>query len=309
MDIVYMGTPDFAVGALKSVIEAGHNVKLVVTQPDKVRGRGKEVSYCPVKEEAIAHGIEVFQPVRIRDAQNVERLKSIAADVYVVAAFGQILSQEILDIPRYGCINIHASLLPKYRGAAPIQWCILNGEKETGITIMQMDKGVDTGDILLQKKLDIDPKETGASLFDKLAVLGGETIVEALDAIEKGKITPVKQDESKATHVGMLSKDMGRIVWSDAADKIERYVRGLNSWPCTYTYTGGKLLKIWEADTDSCDEGEAPGRVLRADKTGIYVATGKGCLVIKSLQLEGKKRMESGAFLLGYSIKPGDILG
>lgn len=309
MDIVYMGTPDFAVGALKSVIEAGHNVKLVVTQPDKVRGRGKEVSYCPVKEQALALGIEVFQPVRIRDAENVAKLKSVSADVYIVAAFGQILSQEILDIPRFGCINIHASLLPKYRGAAPIQWCILNGEEKTGVTIMQMDKGVDTGDILLQRSIPIAPKETGESLFKKLAILGSEAIVEALEALEQGRLTPVKQDENMASHVGMLSKDMGRIVWSDDADKIERYVRGLNSWPCTYTYTGGRLLKIWEADTDTCDEGKAPGTVIKADKMGIYVATGKGCLVIKSLQLEGKKRMDTGAFLLGYDIKSGDVLG
>ncbi len=305
-----MGTPDFAVGALESIIKAGHNVKLVVTQPDKVRGRGKEVSFCPVKEAALKHGIEVFQPVKIREQENVDKLKSIKADIYVVAAFGQILTEEILNIPKYGCINIHASLLPRYRGAAPIQWCILNGEEETGVTIMQMDKGVDTGDILMQKTLKIDKKETGESLFDKLASLGAETITEALDAIQKGELTPVKQDESISTHVGMLNKEMGKIDWNESAEKTERYIRGLNSWPSAYTYYNGRLLKIWEADVVDEDISSAkPGTVISADKNGIKVATGKGVLRITSVQAEGKKRMDVSAFLLGNQIKAGDILG
>ncbi len=317
MKVVFMGTPDFSVGALDSIVKAGHDVRLVVTQPDKVRGRGKEVSFSPVKQCALDLGLEVYQPEKIRLPEAVERLKSTDADVYVVAAFGQILSEEILNIPRFGCINIHASLLPEYRGAAPIQWSILNGDKKTGITIMQMDKGVDTGDILLQKSMDIEPKETGAGLFDKLAVLGSEAIVEALDLIKEGKIHPMAQDETKATHVGMLKKDMGHIDWSKDAEVIERYVRGLNSWPGTYSYLDGKLLKIWDADVYYGEEFRhifrfgkvAPGEVLKADKTGIYVATGKNVLVIKSIQPEGKKRMDSAAFLLGHSIKNGEIFG
>ncbi len=310
MDIVYMGTPDFAVGALKSVIEAGHNVKLVVTQPDKVRGRGKEVSFSPVKELALEYGIEVFQPVKIRAEENVEKLRSIKADIYIVAAFGQILSEEILNIPKYGCVNIHASLLPKYRGAAPIQWCILNGETKTGVTIMQMDKGVDTGDILLQKEIAIDKKETGESLFDRLAKLGSTAIIEALDDIEKGRAKPVKQDESIASHVGMLKKDMGLIDWKEDAAKIERYVRGLNSWPSAYTYHNGKMLKVWDADVkEKSDNNVLPGTVIKTGKEGIEVATGEGSLVIKSLQVEGKKRMDAMAFLLGNSLEAGDKLG
>ncbi len=317
MNIIYMGTPDFSVKALESIVKAGHDVKLVVTQPDKVRGRGNEVSFCPVKQCALDLGLEVFQPEKIREPESVERLKSIDADIYVVAAFGQILTQEILDIPRYGCVNIHASLLPKYRGAAPIQWSILDGQEKTGVTIMQMDKGIDTGDILLQKSMDIDRKETGAGLFDKLAVLGSEAIVEALDLIEKGDIHPIPQDNNEATHVGMLSKGMGHINWNTDAAVIERYIRGLNSWPGTYTYLDGRLLKIWDADV--CESAEfthiykkkdfTPGEVLKADKTGIYVAAGDKVLIIKSLQAEGKKRMEAGAFLLGNAIKTGAILG
>ena len=313
MKIVYMGTPDFAVGALKSVIEAGHEVALVVTQPDKVRGRGHEVSFCPVKECAFSYGLPVFQPERIRNEEAVDKLRSIGADIYIVAAFGQILSEEILNIPKYGCINIHASLLPKYRGAAPIQWCILNGESVTGVTIMQMDKGVDTGDILLQRQCEIAPDETGASLFDKLADLGAATITEALDLIKEGKITPVKQDESKATHVGMLNKEMGRINWNDSSVIIERYVRGLNSWPGTYTYHNGRMLKIWGSKV--CDDNEVnrstdkPGTVIKTDESGLYVKTGDGALIITYLQAEGKKRMDTASFIRGYVIKQGDILG
>lgn len=312
MKIVYMGTPDFAVGALKSVIEAGHEVALVVTQPDKVRGRGNEVSFCPVKECALSYGLEVFQPQRIRNEDAVAKLKGIGADIFIVAAFGQILSEEILNIPKYGCINIHASLLPSYRGAAPIQWCILNGESKTGVTIMQMDKGVDTGDILLQRECEIASDETGASLFDKLADLGAATITEALDLIKDGKITPIKQDEDKATHVGMLNKEMGRIDWNDSSVIIERYVRGLNSWPGTYTYHNGKMLKIWASKV--CDDkalsgsGVKPGTVIKADESGMYVKTGDGVLIITSLQAEGKKRMDTASFIRGYAIKQGDTL-
>ncbi len=313
MKVVYMGTPDFAVGALNSIIEAGHEVKLVVTQPDKARGRGGEVSYSPVKECALSHGIEVFQPVKIRTQENVDILKEIDADIYVVAAFGQILSEEILGIPRFGCINIHASLLPKYRGAAPIQWCILNGEEKTGVTIMQMDKGVDTGDILLQRELKIASDETGASLFDKLAELGSRTVVEALTLIEEGRITPVKQDETEATHVGMLSKEMGRIDWNAESVRIERYVRGLNSWPGAFTGHKGRMLKIWASRVAEPDEvlaGSAvPGTVIRADNSGLYVMTGKGVLVITELQLEGKKRMDTASFLRGQAIDTGEVLG
>lgn len=311
MKIIFMGTPDFAVGALQAIIDAGHEVTLVVTQPDREKGRGKEVQFTPVKECALAAGIEVFQPQKIKTEQAIAELKKHEADLFVVAAFGQILSQEILDMPKYGCVNIHASLLPKYRGAAPIQWSILDGEKETGVTIMQMNAGLDTGDILMQKKIVIGDKETGESLFDRLAELGAEAIVEAIPLIEEGRLTPVSQDDSMSTYAKMLKKDMGLIDWNWDAEKIERYVRGLNSWPSAYTFYNGKQLKIWDADVDmtGSDSGDIPGTVTEVKKDSITVASGKGSLVIRSVQLEGKKRMDAGAFLLGNKVNPGDVLG
>lgn len=311
MKVVFMGTPDFAVGALQAIIDAGHEVVLVVTQPDREKGRGKEVSFTPVKECAIKNNIPVFQPLKIKTEEAVAELKKYEADIFVVAAFGQILSKEILDMPRFGCINIHASLLPKYRGAAPIQWCILDGEEETGITIMQMNEGLDTGDILLQKKIKISKDETGESLFDRLAALGADAVCEALSLIEEGKLTPIKQDDEKSSYAKMLNKSMGKIDFSWTADKLERYVRGLNSWPSAYTSLGGKTLKIWEAyvvggkDAD----GKKPGTVVKVSKDALFVACGEGILEIRSLQLEGKKRMSVKDFLLGYHIEEGQLLG
>ena len=229
MKVVFMGTPDFAVGALESIIKAGHEITAVVTQPDKPKGRGKEVQISPVKACALEHGLPVFQPVKIKTQEAVTQLRTYEADIFVVAAFGQILSKEILDMPRYGCVNIHASLLPKYRGAAPIQWAVIDGEEETGVTIQQMNEGVDTGDILTQEIVRLDEKETGASLFDKLAVCGAELIVKTLAMIEAGSIVPVKQDDSKSTHAKMLSKDMGKLDFSQDAVVLERKILGLNS--------------------------------------------------------------------------------
>jgi len=303
-----MGTPDFAETALEAILKSGHEVVLVVTQPDKPKGRSDKLQISEVKACAIKHNIEVFQPIKIREAENVEYLKRIDADIYVVAAFGQIVSQEILDIPRYGCINIHASLLPKYRGAAPIQQSILDGEKITGVTIQQMNIGVDTGDILLQKEYEISKEETGGSLFDKLAVLGAEAVVEALDLIENGEITPTPQDESKASRCTKLKKEMGCVDWSEDATKIERYVRGLNPWPGSYTYLNGKQLKIWKAQAVEGKNDEF-GRVCAVDKNSITVSCGNGALKLLEVQLEGKKRMEVSVFLLGNRMSVGDNIG
>ena len=245
MKIVFMGTPDFASGALEALIAAGHEITAVYTQPDKPKGRGKEVQMTPVKVVALEHGIPVYQPRRIREAEEVEILRQIPADIFVVAAFGQILSQEILDMPKFGCVNIHASLLPKYRGAAPIQWAVIDGEEKTGVTIQQMNAGIDTGDILYTKEYVLDPKETGASLFDKLMVIGAEAIVEALPLIEAGRITPIPQNEAEATHAAKLTKQLGEMDFSKSAAELERLVRGLNSWPSAYTFFRGKQLKIW----------------------------------------------------------------
>lgn len=312
MKIVYMGTPDFAVGALEALIKAGHQITAVVTQPDKPKGRSSKLQMSPVKQCALKYKIPVFQPVKIKAKEETAMLRNFEADIFIVAAFGQILSEEILKMPKYGCINIHASLLPKYRGAGPIQRVILDGEKETGITIMQMDKGIDTGDILLQSVVPIDPKETGDSLHDKLAEEGAKLIVEALGKIEAGEITPRKQNEEEACYAGMLQKSTGRIDWNQDAAQIERLVRGLNSWPSAYTTYHGKTLKIWSSDIseyEAASKDAVPGMVTAVMKDAIYVRTGDKDLKITELQLEGKKRMAVKDFLLGYQMKAGEVFG
>lgn len=313
MKIVYMGTPDFAVAPLEAIIEAGHEVSAVVTQPDKQKGRGREVQMTPVKECALRHGIPVFQPVKIREEEAVKQLSKYPADIFVVAAFGQILSEEILTMPVFGCINIHASLLPAYRGAAPIQWAILNGEKETGVTIQQMDKGIDTGDMLLKSVVPIAPKETGESLHDKLMEAGAKLVVEALSKIEKKEVTPEKQNHALASHAARLTKSMGEIDWKKEAEVIERLVRGLNAWPSAYTYYHGKTLKIWEADVirEPAERSGTyePGCVADVGKDSFDVYTGKGLVRVRVLQLEGKRRMTVREFLAGYEVTPGMVLG
>lgn len=311
MKIVYMGTPDFAVAPLEAILKAGHEVTAVVTQPDRQKGRGREVQYSPVKECALSYGIPVLQPLKIKEKDAVEELRKYPADIFVVAAFGQLLSEEILNMPRFGCINIHASLLPAYRGAAPIQWCVINGEEKTGVTIMQMAKGMDTGDILLQKEVVLDEKETGGSLFDRLMETGAELIVEALPKIEAGELTPVVQKEELATYAGKITKDMGNIDFAKSAVTIERLIRGLNPWPSAFTHYKGKILKIWEADVVSeCVnvENPVPGTVIAMDKESFTLATGEGALRIRSLQPEGKKRMSCAEFMRGYEVKVGEAL-
>lgn len=315
MKVVFMGTPDFAVDALQAIIEAGHEVTAVVTQPDKPKGRGKEMQATPVKTCALEHHIPVFQPVKVKEPEAVEILRSYEADIFVVVAFGQILSEEILQMPKYGCVNIHASLLPKYRGAGPIQWAIIDGEKETGITIQQMDKGVDTGDILFQCVVPIDAKETGESLFEKLAKAGAALIVEALPKIEAGEVTPRKQDESQASHAKMLQKSMSRIDWNRKAAELDCLIRGMISWPGASSGYHGKTLKIWQQEPVAKDQlpaealaGAEPGTVIAVEKDAIYVQTGEGALKLTEVQLEGKKRMAVKDFLLGYPVQPGEIL-
>lgn len=309
MKVVFMGTPDFAVGALKAIWEAGYEICGVVTQPDKPKGRSKELQMTPVKEFALEKGIEVFQPVRVRKPEAVEKLASWNADIFVVAAFGQILSQEILDMPKYGCINIHASLLPKYRGAAPIQWSIINGDDVTGVTIQQMNAGVDTGDILFTEEIPVAPTDTYATLYDKLEALGAQMIVPALENIEKGNVNPVPQNEEESSHVSMIDKAMGKIDFSRPACEIERLVRGLNPWPSAYTVCRGKTMKIWESClADETVNGE-PGSIHSVSREAICINTGDGVLKVTELQLEGKKRMLVKDFLLGYRIEKGEMLG
>lgn len=310
MKIIFMGTPDYAAAALEALLEAGHEVTAVVTQPDRAKGRSGQVQCTPVKECAVRHGIAVLQPVRVKAPEAVEELKKYEADVYVVAAFGQILSKEILALPRFGCVNIHASLLPKYRGAAPINQCIIDGEQETGVTIMQMDAGIDTGDILTQKKVIIEDKETAETLFDKLSQAGAALIVETLPMIERGEITPVKQDESLAGYVKMMDKSRGKIDWASDAVSIERLVRGLNPWPSAYTSCQGKTVKIWRSDAVAAVEAaQQPGTIVSVGKDFFDVACGSGNLRIYELQLEGKKRMDTKSFLLGNPWRAGMLLG
>ncbi|MCI5856265.1 MAG: methionyl-tRNA formyltransferase [Agathobacter sp.] len=305
MKVIFMGTPDFAVETLEAVIKAGHEVVLVVTQPDKPKGRGNAMQASPVKECALAHRIEVYQPRKIREQECVDYLEGFAADIFVVAAFGQILSQELLDMPKYGCINVHASLLPKYRGAAPIQWAVINGEEMTGVTIQQMDIGIDTGDIIAQEEVTLDADETGGSLFDKLAAVGASLCVKAMDEIASGSAIRIPQDESAATHTSMIHKDFGHIDWNKSAKEIERLVRGLNPWPSAYTHLDGKTVKIWKATVSENESGEKPGCIVDVTKDAILVQTGEGILQLDEIQLEGKKRMPCDAFLRGYHIEKG----
>ena len=322
MRIVFMGTPDFSVPALKALVEAGHQVIAVVTQPDKPKGRGKEVQMTPVKIQAMEYGIPVYQPAKVREASFVEVLKGLEADVYVVIAFGQILPKAVLEIPKYGCINIHASLLPKYRGAAPIQWCVIDGERETGITTMMMDVGLDTGDMLEKAVIPIEEKETGGSLHDKLSMAGGDLILSTLKKLEEGTLVRTPQTDEGTCYAKMLTKSLGDIDWNQGAVSIERLIRGLNPWPSAYTMWNGKTIKIWAADVIAgreaadflsesgvpAETGTAPGTVVCSDKRGLVVSTGGGLLSIRELQMEGKKRMDTPAFLRGYPIPAGTCL-
>lgn len=303
-----MGTPDFAVPTLEALLQSEHEVIAVITQPDKPKGRGKAMQFPPVKQTALKYKVPVYQPIKVRDPEFISQMAEWKPDAIVVAAFGQLLPKAVLDLPRYGCINVHASLLPKYRGAAPIQWVIIDGEKETGITTMFMDVGLDTGDMLKKAVIPIDEKETGESLHDKLAALGGPLILETLKELEAGTAVRMKQDDSQSCYAKMLTKSLGNIDWSQSAVQIERLIRGLNAWPSAYTQCQGKVLKIWSADVLNQNiKGAVSGQVVKKDKKTLIVQTGEGCLSLKEVQLQGKKRMEIDVFLRGYEIDEGTI--
>ncbi len=310
MKIVFMGTPDFSVGTLEKIVAAGHEVACVVTQPDKPRGRGKEMQPTPVKVAALQHELPVYQPKRVRDPEAVEKIRSYEPDVIVVVAFGQIIPQQILDIPRYGCINVHASLLPKYRGAAPIQWAVLDGEKVSGVTIMRMDAGLDTGDMIAKVEVPLDESETAGTLFDKLSTAGAKLLVQTLPSLADGTAVYEKQpEESPTPYARMIKKQDGEINWARSAEEIERWIRGMSPWPSAYTHLGNKTLKIWTAKAEEGQKNCAPGTVLEAGKEGLVVSAGHGALRLLEIQLEGKKRMEAEAFLRGFSIERGTVLG
>lgn len=307
MKIIFMGTPDFAAASLEALIASRHEIQAVVTQPDKPKGRKGELTPSPVKVIAKREGIKVYQPLKVRDEEFVKTLRAYNPDVMVVVAFGQIIPLSILKMPKFGCVNIHGSLLPKYRGAAPIQWAVLDGEKETGITTILMDEGIDTGDILLKKTIKIDMDETSGSLFDKLMALGAETILETLDELEKGSLTPIKQGESPTAYAKMLTKAMGLIDFTRPAKELDCFVRGMDPWPSAYTRLSGKTLKLWKVRAVE-GSGKA-GSVIGIGKESFIVACGEGAIEVLEVQLEGKKRMSAGDFLKGITLNIGQELG
>ena len=308
MKVIFMGTPDFAVGTLEAIIEAGHEVVLVVTQPDKPKGRGKTMQFPPVKECALKHGLEIFQPTKIRESANVEYLRSYNADIIIVVAFGQIMPKSILDMPKYGCINVHASLLPKYRGAAPIQWAVINGDEVTGVTTMKMNEGIDTGDMIAKRQVRLAEDETGGSLFEKLAEVGATLCVETMERLEQGTAELTPQNSEEATHTSMIRKELGEIDWKKSAIEIERLIRGLNPWPSAFTHLNGKTFKIWQAKVEEGTSDYKPGQICEVTKNSLKVQTGEGILVLEEVQLEGKKRMDAGSFLRGVTLEAGASL-
>lgn len=311
MRVIFMGTPDFSVGTLRALVEAGHEVVGVVSQPDKPKGRGKALQPTPVKEAALELGLPVYQPKRVRDPEFFHVLEEMKPDVIVVVAFGQIIPESILNLAPFGCVNVHASLLPKYRGAAPIQWAVIDGEKESGVTIMKMDAGLDTGDMITKVIVPITKEETGGSLFDKLSEAGAKLLVETLPSLQDGTAVFEKQpEESTTAYASMIQKSLGDINWNRPAAELERLVRGLNPWPSAYTKMNGKTLKIWKAEVlETADSDLEPGTVVKAGNEGLFVQTRSGILNIQELQLEGKKRMETSAFLRGYEVEEGKLLG
>lgn len=297
-----MGTPDFAVSSLDKIVRLGHEVPLVVTQPDRPQNRGMKLKPCAVKEYAMEHGLNVVSPEKIRtDSEFLEMYKNIKPDLTVVVAFGQILPEEVLNVPRLGSINVHGSLLPKYRGAAPIQWAVINGDKTTGITTMFMDKGMDTGDIILQDETKIGETETAGELFDRLAIMGAETLEKTLKLFEEGNVTRTKQDEQKATYASMLNKEIANIDYTKTSEEIVNLVRGLNPWPVAITVLNGVKLKVYSAKKVSLSG--IPGEILKASsKEGLVIATKDSAVELIEIQPENKKRMEAKAYLLGNKI-------
>ena len=311
MKIVFMGTPALAACVLDRILKEGREVSLVVTQPDRPKGRGRGVQVTPVKETALKWGIEVFAPERIKTPEAVQRLKEEAPDLIIVAAYGQILSGEILRIPKLGCVNVHASLLPAYRGAAPIQWAVINGEPKSGVTLMQMDEGLDTGDMIAARELELAPGETGDSLYEKLSVLGADLLSDTLPAIENGTAIRTPQNDEASSYAPMLRREMGNLDWTKPAVELERLVRGLCSWPGAYSFYHGKMLKIWGStvlDETTSDSEAAPGTIMYANKGVIAVQCSKGVLGLTEIQAEGKKRMSVQAFLLGTHVSAGESL-
>ena len=309
MRIVYMGTPEFAVAPLVKLCENGYRVEMVVTQPDKARDRGKKVQFPPVKEKAMEYGIEILQPEKIKGNEDfIQRIRKIKPDLIVVAAYGKILPAELLQIPRFGCVNIHASLLPKFRGAAPIHRSVIEGEETTGVTLMYMGEGLDTGDMIAARPTPVG-KKTTAELHDELSAIGADLLVKTLPYIEQGINGRTKQDESKATYAPMIFKQDGLVDFSRPPEEIERLIRGLNSWPGAFTIYHGEPMKLWKAEVLDGRANKPDGTVIGVSNQGIKVAAGGRMLLLTKIQMPGKKAMEVFEFLKGNKIEAGEVLG
>ncbi|MDO4534770.1 MAG: methionyl-tRNA formyltransferase [Clostridium perfringens] len=308
MNIAFMGTPDFAVPSLEILIKE-FGVKAVFTQPDRPKGRGKKLAMSPVKEVAVENNIPVYQPIKIRnDEESISVLKSLDLDFIIVVAFGQILPKEILDIPKYGCINLHGSLLPKYRGAAPIQWSVINGEKIAGNTTMLMDVGLDTGDMLLKNEVEVTSHMTSGELYEVLKTTGGNLLVDTIKGVIDGKINPIKQDDNKSSYASMLNKDIAKINWNLSAEEIHNLIRGLNPWPIATTLYNDLTMKIYKSHVENIESQKEPGTILSVEKKGIKVSTKEGVLVIEKLQFPNGKPLFVEQFINGNKIEIGTIL-
>lgn len=309
MKVVFMGTPDIAVPCLQKIIDEGHEVIGVVTQPDKPKGRGKKLGMSPVKELALKYDIPVYQPIRARDDEFVQTLKHLNPELIVVVAFGQILPKAILDIPKLGCINVHVSLLPKYRGAAPINWVIINGEQKTGVTTMYMDEGLDTGDMILKSEVDLDDNITAGELHDKMMEIGADTLKQTMDLIEKGCAPREPQNHDEFSYAPIMNKSLGNIKWNNSAKEIHNLVRGVNPWPSAYTIYNGDTMKIWKTEVLGERSDKTPGTILKVDKDGIRISTEDNIILVKEIQMPGKKRVLVSEYIKGNTIESGAILG
>ncbi len=308
MDIIFAGTPDFSVPILESLHKEGYNIKMVITQQDRPKGRGKQMQPTPVKEKALELGLEVYQPKNINSRESLDKIKEANPEVIVVVAYGQIFKTEILNLPKYGCINIHASILPKYRGAAPINWVLINGEKETGVTIMQMEEGLDSGDMYYKKRIDIKPEDDAFTIHDKLSILGAEAIVESLDKIVIKELEGEEQDHSLSTYAPMLSRDTGKIDWNKKNFEIVNLIRGVKGWPSATTYYEDEKIKIHLAKTIDEDYSDIPGEIIKVDDDGVLVQTGKGSILIEELQFPNKRKMNVSEYIQGNEIKEKTVL-
>lgn len=307
MKIVFMGTPDFALPTLRALHASPHEIQAVVTQPDRPKGRGRVLQASPIKQYAAANGLQVLQPEKASAPEFIDRLRALQPDLIIVIAYGQILKEPLLQVPKYFCMNIHASLLPKYRGAAPINWVLIQGEKETGVTTMKMDVGLDTGDILLRRKVTIGPADTAQTLHDTLAAAGAGLTLETLDRLAQNALQPIPQNDAESSYAAKLKKEDGWIRWDQPADAIQNRVRGLEPWPGAYGFLQGQRLRLCRVETAAGTAADQPGTVVRVSDYGIEVGTTDGRLIVTELQPEGKKRMSAGSFLLGHAITVGEM--